>query len=130
MTVHVFRYKRVQGRLAPIITVGIKLEETWYPIETYVDSGAAYTLMKAGIAKGAGIDYRAGHLTYCQVGDGNFIPVYLHELELQIGSERFMAPVGFSERLGVVFNLLGRDGIFSRFKICFQEQQRILTLET
>ncbi|MDH3599598.1 MAG: hypothetical protein OEU26_08185 [Candidatus Tectomicrobia bacterium] len=129
MPLYVLRYKRMQGRLAPIITVGIKLEETWYPIETYIDSGAAYTLLKAGIAEGAGFDYRAGHLTSCQVGDGNFIPVYLHELELQIGSERFVAPVGFSERLGVVFHLLGRDGVFSRFKICFQEQQRLLTLE-
>jgi hypothetical protein len=129
MPVHVFRYKPVQGRLAPIITVGIRLEETWYPIETYVDSGAAYTLLHAGIAKGARFDYRTGHLTYCQVGDGSFIPVYLHELELQISSERFLAPVGFSERLGVVFNLLGRDKIFSHFKICFQEQNRILTLE-
>jgi len=129
MPVHVFRYKPVQGRLAPIIMVGIKLEETWYPIETYVDSGAAYTLLHAGIAKGARFDYRAAHLTYCQVGDGSFIPVYLHELELQISSERFLAPVGFSERLGVVFNLLGRDNIFSRFRICFQEQNKILTLE-
>jgi len=55
---------------------------------------------------------------------------YLQELELQIGSERFVVLVGFSERLVVMFNLLGRDGVFSRFKICFQEQQRILTLET
>lgn len=112
------------------MTVGIKLDETWYPIETYVDSGAAYTLLHAAIAKGVGFDYRVGRLTYLQVGDGNFIPTYLHELELQIGSERFVAQVGFSERLGVVFNLLGRHSVFSRFKICFQEQQRILTFET
>ena len=108
MPINVFRYKSVQGRLAPIITVGLKLHETWYPIATYVDSGAAYTLLHTAIAQGAGFNYRAGHRTTLQVGDGGFIPVYLHDLELQIGPERFLAKVGFSERLGVAFNLLGR----------------------
>ncbi len=70
------------------------------------------------------------HVFYLQVGDGSFIPVYLRDLELQIGPERFVAKVGFSERLGVAFNLLGRESIFSRFTICFQERQRILTFET
>jgi len=65
-----------------------------------------------------------------QVGDGSFIPVYLHELQIQIGTEQLTAKVGFSEKLGVGFNLLGRAGIFERFKICFQESQRILTFET
>jgi len=129
MPINVLRYKSVQGRLAPIITVGLKLHETWYPIATYVDSGAAYTLLHTAIAQGAGFNYRAGHRTTLQVGDGGFIPVYLHYLELQIGPERFLAKVGFSERLGVAFNLLGRDSVFTRFKICFQEHQRILSFE-
>ena len=130
MPILVFRYKSVQGRLAPLITVGLKLQETWHPIATYVDSGAAYTLLHTAIAQGAGFNYRTGHRTTVQVGDGGFIPVSLHDLELQIGPERFLARVGFSERLGVAFNLLGRDSVFTRFKICFQEQQQILSFET
>ena len=92
------------------------------------DSGAAYTLLHAGIAQGAGFNYRIGHRTSVQVGT-EFFPVYLHDLELQIGPERFLARVGFSERLGVAFNLLGRDSVFARFKICFQEHQRLLSFE-
>src|SRR2546428_13422769 len=130
MPILVFRYKSVQGRLAPLITVGLKLQETWYPITTYVDSGAAYTLLHTAIAQGAGFNYRTGHRTTVQVGDGGFIPVYLHDLELQIGPERFLAKVGFSERLGAAFNLPGRDSVFTRFKICFQEQQRMLSFAT
>ena len=130
MPVHVFRYKSIQGRFAPMITVGLRLDETWYPIGVYVDSGAAYTLLHADIARGAGFAYRAGALIYLQVGDGSFIPAYLHDLELQIGPERLVARVGFSERLGVAFNLLGRESIFARFTICFQERRRILTFET
>lgn len=126
---HVFHYKPLRGRLAPLITIGVKIGTLWYPVEVYVDSGSAYTVLRAQIADGVGFDYRAGDRVYLQVGDGSFIPVYLHELEVQIGAERFTAKVGFSEKLGVGFNLLGRAGIFERFKICFQESQRVLTFE-
>jgi len=125
----VFRYKPLRGRLAPLITIGVKFGTVWYPVEVYVDSGAAYTVLHAQIADGIGFDYRAGDQVYLQVGDGSFIPVYLHELEVQVGTQRFTAKVGFSEKLGVGFNLLGRAGIFERFKICFQESQRVLTFE-
>ena len=114
----------------PLITIGLKIGEVWYPVEVYGDSGSGYTVLRAQIADGIGFDYRTGNGVYLQVGDGSFIPVYLHELQIQIGTEQFSAKVGFSEKLGVGFNLLGRAGIFERFKICFQESQRILTYET
>jgi hypothetical protein len=61
--------------------------------------------------------------------EASFLPIYLHELEVQVGTDRFSAQVGFSEKLGVGFNLLGRAGIFERFKICFQESRCVLTFE-
>ncbi|MDP2976755.1 MAG: hypothetical protein Q8N45_11160 [Anaerolineales bacterium] len=125
----IFRYKPFRGRLAPLITIGVRLETVWYPVEVYIDSGSAYTVLRAQIADGVGFDYRAGNRIYLQVGDGSFIPVYLHNLEVQVGEERFTTQVGFSDRLGVGFNLLGRTGIFERFKICFQESQRVLTFD-
>jgi len=54
---------------------------------------------------------------------GSFIPVYLHDLEIQVGKHRLTAPLGFSDRLGVRFNLLGRMGILSHFKVCFDESE-------
>jgi hypothetical protein len=32
-----------------------------------------------------------------------------------------VAKVGFSDKLNVGFNLLGRMDVFQRFKVCFQE---------
>lgn len=112
-----------------MITIGVKIGVVWYPVEVYVDSGAAYTILRAQIADGVGFDYRAGNQVYLQVGDGGFIPVYLHELEVQVGTERLIAKVAFSEKLGVGFKLLGRANIFERFKVCFQESQGVLTFE-
>jgi len=118
----VFRYKPIRQQLIPVITIGVKIGAIWYPIEVYVDSGSAYTVLHARIADGVGFNYQTVSPIYLQVGDGSFIPVYL-------GAERFIAKVGFSEKLGVGFNLLGRADIFDRFRICFQESQGILTFE-
>jgi hypothetical protein len=63
MPIHVFRYKSVQEWLAPIITVRLKLHETRYAIVTYVDAGAAYTLLHTAIAQEAGFHYHAGRRT-------------------------------------------------------------------
>jgi hypothetical protein len=125
----IFRYKPFKGYLAPIITMGVKMNATWYPIEVYVDSGSVYTVLHAQIAKGIGFNYLSGDRVFLQVGDGGYIPVYLHDLDVQIGPERFTGKVGFSEKLGVGFNILGRKGFFDRFKICFQESSGILTFD-
>jgi hypothetical protein len=125
----IFPYKHLRGQPAPLIPIGIKIAGRWCPLEAYVDSGAAYTVLHAGIAEGIGFDYRSGRLAYLQVGDGSLIPVYLHDLELQLGAERLTAPVGFSDKLGIGFNLLGRAGIFERFEICFREKQGIISFE-
>lgn len=54
----VFRYKPFRGRLTPIITIGVRVGAAWYPVEVYVDSGSAYTVLHTGIAEGIGFDYR------------------------------------------------------------------------
>jgi len=125
----IFQYKTFRGRPAPLITVGVRLEEKWYPVEVYVDSGAAYSILRAQIAEGVGFDYRKGEVIFAQVGDGSFIPVYLHDIEIQLGVKQFVGKVGFSEKLGVGFNLLGRMSIFEQFTICFMENDRVISFE-
>jgi hypothetical protein len=73
----VFRYRAIGSRRAPILTIGIKLNQEWLPVDVYVDSGAAYTLLHARIAEG-----------------------------------------------------VGRDGVFSRFDVCFHESNGIFSFET
>lgn len=63
------------------------------------------------------------------VGDGSFIPAYLHDLSIHLGSWEVVAPVGFSERLGAGFNLLGRTGIFDQFQVCFNDRVHRVTFQ-
>jgi len=62
----VFRYKPFRGRLAPMITIGVRIGAAWYPVEVYVDSGAAYSVLRAQMAEGIGFDYRLGNRVYLE----------------------------------------------------------------
>jgi hypothetical protein len=125
----VFHYKPAGGRLSPVASVGLQINSKWTVVETYVDSGAFYTLFNAQLGKNLGLDLYKGRKVLAQVGDGSLIPVFLHRLPMQIGPYQFTATVGFSEKLGVRLNLLGRQDIFDRFRICFDEKRRTLSFQ-
>lgn len=62
------------------------------------------------------------------VGDGSFIPFYLHKIKMRIGEDEFEIEVGFSAKLGVGFNLLGMN-LFDRYKVTFDNQAKRVTFE-
>jgi len=127
MSVVTYHYKVFKTLQVPIITLAISYGDAWHPVEAYVDSGATYSVFTSQVADRLGLSYRTGQRKFVQVGDGAFIPVYLHDLEIQLGRHRLVAALGFSEKLGIRFNLLGRTGIFDYFKVCFDEKRFIVT---
>lgn len=118
-----FPYTFHKGYLLPIIPITLFSHRVW----VFVDSGATFTILSTDDAHRMGIDWERGRPQMIVVGDGSFIPVYLHDLSIQIGEWQVTAPVGFSERLGVGFNLLGRSGIFDQFRVCFSDRDRLVT---
>ena len=107
----------------PIIPMSIQSHRLW----AFVDSGATYSLLTADEATRIGIDWQTGRRQMIVVGDGSYIPTYIHNLAIQIGDAQITAPIGFSERLGVGFNLLGRTGVFNQFEVCFNDHERKVT---
>jgi hypothetical protein len=105
----------------------MELESVWQPLELYLDSGATYTILRPKVAQALGLNWAVGRKVFVQVGDGSQIPVYLHRLNVQIGPTRFRATVGFSDKLGLGFHLLGRQDVFERFRICFHEKRKVVT---
>lgn len=124
-----YKYAVVAGRRSPLIPLGLGYQGRWQRVEAYVDSGAFYSVFKTGVALTIGINWRQGERVYVQVGDGGFIPVYLHTVEIQLQQHRFAGRVGFSDYLGIRFNLIGRIPLFERFVICFDERQGFVRLE-
>ena len=120
-----FPYTLYKHYLMPIIPVLIEAHKIW----AFVDSGATFSIMSIDDARRIGIDWEKGHRQMIVVGDGSFIPAYFHDLSVQIDTYKIVAPIGFSERLGVGFNILGRTGIFDQFQVCFNDHARKVTLE-
>ena len=109
----------------PIVPIMIRNHKVW----VYVDSGATFSIVNAAEARDMGIDWESGRPQMIVVGDGSFIPTFIHNLPIQIGTSQITAPVGFSERLGVGFNLLGRTGVFDQFQVCFNDRARRVTFQ-
>jgi Aspartyl protease. len=109
----------------PIIPVSINGHKLW----VFVDSGATFSILTVDEAERIGIDWQSGRRQMIVVGDGSYIPTFFHDLALQIGTSQITAPIGFSERLGVGFNLLGRTGVFDQFEICFNDHTRKVTFQ-
>jgi hypothetical protein len=98
----------------------------WKEVWLYVDSGALLSILAEGEARLLGLEMEQGQLTYSMVGDGSLIPVYIHRVPIRIGAVELTARVGFSPRLGVGFNLLGRQDIFTQFDVTFSDSRRLL----
>jgi TPP-dependent trihydroxycyclohexane-1,2-dione (THcHDO) dehydratase len=109
----------------PIIPITIQDHKLW----VYVDSGATFSMVGAAEAGDMGINWQSGRRQMVVVGDGSYIPTFIHEIPIQLGASQITVPIGFSERLGVGFNLLGRTGVFDQFEVCFNDRARKVTFQ-
>jgi hypothetical protein len=120
-----FPYIFLEDRYLPIVPIELKGME-WIELHALVDCGASYSIFHADIADILGINYRIGEKTYMTVGDGAQIPVYSHNIDVRFNEKEFTAKIGFSSKLGIGFDILGREGFFDRFIICFDDRKKIL----
>ena len=125
MPVVEFPYTLHKGYLMPIIPIVIQDHKVW----VYVDSGATFSMVGAAEAGDMGINWQSGRRQMVVVGDGSYIPAFIHEIPIQLGASQITVPIGFSERLGVGFNLLGRTGVFDQFEVCFNDRARKVTFQ-
>lgn len=123
-----FSYIKFRGKLAPIIPIKFKLKdkEGWVEFHAYADSGAGYSVFQPDITEVLRLNLEYGKVDYVTVGDGSQIKVYLHQIKIQVAAKEFESTIGFSEDLGIGFNVIGRLDIFDRFRICFDEEEKIV----
>ena len=123
-----FPYIQERSKFLPIISLQIKskVKVDWITFDAFVDSGASYSIFKAEIGDILGLEMEKGNKILITVGNGSLIVVYIHRLIIQIDDEEFEAEIGFSKQLGIGFNIIGRKDIFERFKICFDEKEKVV----
>lgn len=122
-----FPYIPYHGHPAPIIPLRIRGPRGWIIVWAYVDSGASISILNTAREAGRlGIRAEDGRLVYSVVGDGSLIPVYVHRLSVRLGPLELTAAIGFSSHLGVGFNLLGRQDIFSAADVTFSDARQLV----
>ena len=121
-----FPYIKHSGRFLPIITVEFEGREEWLEFESYVDSGAGYSVFHSDVAETLGIKIENGKEDHVIVGDGNKLVVFIHKIKIRIADVEFEATIGFSKGLGIGFNVLGQKDIFDKFIICFDRSEKVV----
>ena len=112
-------YKMWWGRYSPIINVELSKNDNKVQTLAFLDTGATYSVFKAELCNTLGIDLRSGKQLDIAVGDGNHIPVYLHDVFIKVENMEFKAKIGFSKELGIGMNVIGRDYVMDEYVICF-----------
>lgn len=129
MSIIEFDYVYHRKRYVPLIPISLKNKKgEWIEIWAYVDSGAFYSIFDDKIAELLNIDLLKGKRMLAVVGDGSFIPFYLHQVMIKLGNDEFMMKIGFSPKLGVGFNILGMD-LFDRYKVSFDNRIKKVIFE-
>ena len=124
-----FRYALHRRRDIPLIPVSLRTGGKWKEVWAYVDSGSFYSIFDDKVAEILDINLTAGEKVLAVVGDGSFIPIYLHPVGIRIGDDEFGMKMGFSPKLGVGFNLLGMD-IFDRYRVKFDNRAKKVIFES
>ncbi len=112
----IFPYKLINKRHIPVIPLILHgSHKTKIRTEAFVDSGATFSIFNIDIAKSLTLNLENAREQFFVVGDGSFIPAKVIKIPLEIGNEKIIADIAFSEKLNIGFNLLGRKGIFEHF---------------
>jgi|SRR3989344_7224311 len=123
----VFPYQKSDSEFYPVIKLSLIYQEIKLVIESLVDSGANISIFGADVAKSLGVDIESGKRIHLS-GVGGKIAGFEHVVEMEIADVRFSSKVIFSREYRVSFNLIGREGVFNKFTICFDEKKRQLKL--
>ena len=124
----IFAYKRYRGELAPIIPLKVLAGHRWRTVWTYVDSGAAYSVLTVAEAKRLGLLKIKARRIAVTTSGGEPRRISLHRLWVKVGQDRLSITFGVPRGFDVNFNLLGRRDLFRKYRICFDDANAILIL--
>ncbi len=118
-----FSYIVFEGKHLPIVSLIVEGKKA-VEINAFVDSGASLSVFSFDVAEFAGIDAEKGKKSFVRIGDGSFIEIFVHTLNVKLAGKEFKAKIGFSRGLGIGFNIIGREGIFENYIVSFNEKEK------
>lgn len=124
-----FAYLSFRGMYFPAIPVKLSFSGKHFDTNAIVDSGATLSLFHAPIARDLGINVESGEKRIFQGVSAKLIG-YVHSIKMTIAGKEIECKIAFSDELGTSFNLIGRETVFDKFIITFNEKQKEIKIES
>jgi hypothetical protein len=122
-----FPYVRFHGKHYPLIPVTLRRGKHVVKTFALLDSGASVSVFRPEIAEALKLPRKARTSFSLGTADGH-VDIGVARIGVDVDATSFNANIGFSEKYAANFNILGREGIFTRFSICFNEIMRTVIM--
>jgi hypothetical protein len=99
------------------------------PLACLVDSGAVYNKFHSDFAVAAGISLKEPDSTHQFSSGGRLYSGVVVRVGLKVASFEWDAPVCFIDDWDQDFQILGHEGFFRWFKVCFHAADEQLSIE-
>ncbi len=126
-TVVEYPYSKIGEKFFPIIPLKIKYFDKEVKIEALVDAGATVSIFKFEFLEILRIRPEECKRIPLK-GIGGSITAYTHEVSLVIGNEIIKTEVAFSKELEMRINVIGREGVFDSFIVCYNDKEKKVSL--
>ena len=128
---YVFRYRKERTRTGeivwrPVLYLHLKsCDKNFYLFDAYIDSGADISLFTKSDCELLGYNLDEGKERFIGGISGTLIRTYEHKVQVKLGEVEFGAKIAFAE-LDEVPRLLGRKSFLKKFKILFDEENKVV----
>jgi len=122
-----FPYIKFHGKHYPLIPITLRRGKFFVNTFALLDSGASISVFRPEISKALRMPVK--HQDEAHLGTANGgVNIGISKVEIQVEETRFQAKVGFSETYAASFNILGREGFFHKFSVCFNEMMKTVIM--
>jgi hypothetical protein len=122
-----FPYVKFHGRTYPLIPVSLRHGKRSVKTFALLDSGASVSIFRPEIAKALRLPIDKGEAVRMNTPTGG-VTIAMHKVEVAVRKTKFMAGVGFSREYTASFNIIGREGFFRHFSVCFNEMMKTVVM--
>ncbi len=122
-----FPYVKFHGKYYPLIP--LTLRRGTHRVSTFalIDSGASISVFRPEIARALRLPHASREKQSLSTADGK-VGIGVAKVAVQVEQTNFNANIGFTDKYAASFNILGREGFFGRFSICFNEIMKTVIL--
>lgn len=122
-----FPYVRFHGKHYPLIPITLQRKKKLVKTFALLDSGASISVFRPEIAEALQLPKAGRNSISLGTADGQ-VGIGVAKIGVTVRDTSFQANIGFSEHYAANFNILGREGIFTRFSVCFNEIMRTVIM--